>query len=60
MELGSIPEIRNDAILHWNIKGMKELQRWNNLRNQIVNHYDLEEKYYKDDEYVDLFYELQF
>ncbi len=32
MELGSIPEIRNDAILHWNIKGMKELQRWNNLR----------------------------
>lgn len=55
MELGSIPEIRNDAILHWNIKGMKELQRWNNLRNAIVSHYDLEEQYYKDDEYVDLF-----
>lgn len=55
MELGSIPEIKNDAILHWNIKGMKELQRWINLRNEIVNHYDLEEQYYKDDEYVDLF-----
>ena len=26
MELGSIPEIRNDAVLHWNIKGLKELQ----------------------------------
>ena len=55
MELGSIPEIRNDAILHWNIKGLKELQRWTELRNKIIKHYDLEEQYYKDDEYVDLF-----
>lgn len=55
MTLGSIPEIKNSSVFHWDIKGLKELQRWNDLRNKIVSHYDLDEDYYKDDEYVDLF-----
>lgn len=54
-DLGSIPEIKNDAILHWNIKGLKELQRWTELRNRIISHYDLEGQYYKDSDYVDVF-----
>lgn len=52
--LGSIPEIKNNELLHWNIKGLKQHKRFVDLRNKVIEHYDLNKKY-KNDKYTDVF-----
>lgn len=53
-DYGSVPEIKNNEILHWDIRGLKQLKRFKDLRNEVISHYDLSSDY-KNDKYVDVF-----